>query len=193
MDHTGDLAHLLPFDTRHRIEIDTQLVGMIEVLGADGMRMQLEAGEVGHPRERGRRARHDLFRSTAGRETSARPLQSSRAAIPARASDRRTRRRCRWGSARARSAGHRPRAARPLRPPGNSGRRRAWYSPPPGTALSWVRDRHVDAIDLNDLRRDLGRHDKNSTGPPSQSAGTSRKRPRRLDVLLLGKWTSFSR
>ena len=38
---------------------------MIEVVGADGMRMQLEAREVGEPRERGGVARHDFFRRAA--------------------------------------------------------------------------------------------------------------------------------
>ena len=53
-----DLAHLRPFDAGHGIEIDPQLVGMIEVLGAHRMRMQLEAREVGQPGERCGRARH---------------------------------------------------------------------------------------------------------------------------------------
>src|ERR1700730_6172220 len=41
---------------------------MIEVLGAHRVRMQLEACEVGHPRERGPVPRHHLFRATARRE-----------------------------------------------------------------------------------------------------------------------------
>ena len=45
----ADLAHLRPLDARHRIEIDAQLVGMIEIVGAHRMRMQLEAREVRHP------------------------------------------------------------------------------------------------------------------------------------------------
>jgi len=48
----GDLAYLRPLDPWHRIEIDAQLVGVIEVLGAHRMRMQLETGEVGKPSER---------------------------------------------------------------------------------------------------------------------------------------------
>ena len=50
---------------RHRIEIDAQLVGMIEIVGAHRMRVQLEAGEVRHPGERRGVARHDLFRAAA--------------------------------------------------------------------------------------------------------------------------------
>ena len=53
------------------IEIDAQLVGMIEIVGAHRMRMQLEAREVGHPGERRGVARHDFFRGPAGREAAA--------------------------------------------------------------------------------------------------------------------------
>ena len=63
-----DLAHLRPRDAGHRIEIDAQLVGMIEIVGAHRVRMQLEAREVRHPRERRRVARHDLLRGAAGRK-----------------------------------------------------------------------------------------------------------------------------
>ena len=56
-----DLTHLVPRHARHGIEIDAQLVGMIEIVGAHGMRMQLQAGEVGHPDERGRVSRHHLL------------------------------------------------------------------------------------------------------------------------------------
>ena len=56
------VADLRPLHARHRVEIDAQLVGMIEVIVAHRMRMQLEAREVGHPRQRGRVARHDFFR-----------------------------------------------------------------------------------------------------------------------------------
>ena len=41
---------------------------MIQVFGPDRMRVQLEAGEVGHPHERGRVTRHDLFGGAAGRK-----------------------------------------------------------------------------------------------------------------------------
>ena len=66
-----DLADLRPLDAGHRIEIDAQLVGMIEIVGAHRMRMQLEAGEVGHPRERRRIARHDFLRACGRRESAA--------------------------------------------------------------------------------------------------------------------------
>ena len=67
----NDLRHVLdlsPFDAGNRIEIDAQLVGVIEILGADRMRMQLDAREVRHPGERGRIARHHFFRGAARRK-----------------------------------------------------------------------------------------------------------------------------
>ena len=52
---------LVPVDAGHRIEIDPQLVGMVEILGAHRMRVQLEAREIGEPGERGGVAGHDLL------------------------------------------------------------------------------------------------------------------------------------
>ena len=121
-----DLAQLVPGDAGHRIEIDAQLVGVIEILGAHRVRVQLEAGEVGHPRQRGRVARHDLLRGAAGRKAAAPRPRPTAAATAARASGRRTRRRCRSGSGRARSAVRPRRAARRRRRPGSSARDRAW-------------------------------------------------------------------
>ncbi len=48
-DHAGDLADLTPPDSRYWIQIDAELIGMIEILGAHRVRVQLEAGQVGHP------------------------------------------------------------------------------------------------------------------------------------------------
>src|SRR5207248_10125844 len=59
--NAGDLLQLWPLDAWNRIEGHTQFVGMIEIVRAHGMRMELEAGEVGHPRERGGIARHDFL------------------------------------------------------------------------------------------------------------------------------------
>jgi len=53
----GDGAHLSPQNPGDRIEIDAQFVGAVEILGADRMRMELEAREVRHPNERRRIAR----------------------------------------------------------------------------------------------------------------------------------------
>ena len=118
-----DLADLRPLDARHRIEIDAQLVGMIEIVGAHRMRVQLEAGEVGHPdAARRRRAARLLPRCGPTESCSATTSIQSAAATPARASDRRTRRRCRSDSGRARWAVRRRRAARRRRPRGSSAR-----------------------------------------------------------------------
>src|SRR5690606_3655500 len=67
-DDAADLTHLGPLDARHGIEIDPQLVRMLEILGANRMRMQLEACEIREPDERGRITRHDLLRRASGRE-----------------------------------------------------------------------------------------------------------------------------
>ncbi len=50
-DEQAHALHLLPADARHGIEIDAKLVRMIEILGAYGVRMQFEAGEVREPDE----------------------------------------------------------------------------------------------------------------------------------------------
>jgi hypothetical protein len=60
-----DLAQLRPRDSGHGIEIDPQLVGVIEIVGANRMRMQLETGEVGHPGQRRGVARHHFVRRPA--------------------------------------------------------------------------------------------------------------------------------
>jgi hypothetical protein len=65
LDHLRHLAYLLPLDARDGIEVDPQLVGMVQVLGADRMRVQLEAGEVAQPGQRRRVPRHDLVRASA--------------------------------------------------------------------------------------------------------------------------------
>ena len=64
----ADLADLRPLDARHRIEIHAQFVGVIEIVGAHRVRMQLQAGEVGHPQQRGGIAWHDLVGAAAGRK-----------------------------------------------------------------------------------------------------------------------------
>ena len=61
------------------IQVDAQLVGMIEIFGANRMRMQLEAREVREPGERGGVARHDLLGGAAGGEAQlATSIQSGR-------------------------------------------------------------------------------------------------------------------
>ena len=63
--HLSDSANLGPVDARHGIQIDAQFVGMIEIVGADGMGMQFQARQIRHPAERRGVARDDFFRGTA--------------------------------------------------------------------------------------------------------------------------------
>ena len=66
--HRGDLLYLCPFDSRHGVEVDAQFVGMLEVLGAYGVRVQLKAGKIGEPGEGRRITRNDLVGRAARRE-----------------------------------------------------------------------------------------------------------------------------
>ena len=84
-------------------------------------------GSPSRPAPRRRAARPLLRCGPTG--TGAPPPRSRPDATPARASGRRTRRRCRWDSAPARWAGRPRRAARPRRPRGSSARGRAWCTP----------------------------------------------------------------
>ena len=52
---------------------------MIQILGAHRMRMQLEAGEIGQPGQRGGVARHDFVRAAAGGELEGDDLDPRRA------------------------------------------------------------------------------------------------------------------
>ena len=45
--------HIIPFDARPRIAIDAQLVGVIEIVGPHGVRVQLDAAEIDDPGEAG--------------------------------------------------------------------------------------------------------------------------------------------
>ena len=63
-----DLADLRPGDARHRIEVDPQLVGMVEVVGPDRVRIEVDAAEVGDPGQPGRLVEDDLVGGPAGRE-----------------------------------------------------------------------------------------------------------------------------
>jgi hypothetical protein len=66
--HTRHVAQLVPRHPRNGVEIDAELVGMIEILGAHRVRMELETGEVGHPQQVRRGAGHDLLRCAARRK-----------------------------------------------------------------------------------------------------------------------------
>ena len=54
---------------------------MIEVVGADRMRVQLEAREIGHPHQGGRLVRHDLFGRAPGGEPQRDALEPWRARL----------------------------------------------------------------------------------------------------------------
>ena len=56
----GDAPHVFPRDTWARIEIDAQFIGMIEVVRADRVRVQLKTAKVRHPSERGGVPRDNL-------------------------------------------------------------------------------------------------------------------------------------
>ena len=55
-----NVADLRPLDAGHRVEIDPQLIGMVEVVGADGMRVQIDTAEVHDPRQSRRLVHDDL-------------------------------------------------------------------------------------------------------------------------------------
>ncbi len=64
----GDLSHVLPRDSRAGIKVHAQLVGMVDVVIADRMRVEVDAAEVHDPGERGA-VRHDhLVGGAAGGE-----------------------------------------------------------------------------------------------------------------------------
>jgi hypothetical protein len=55
------VPHLWPRHTSHRIEINAQLVGMLEVVGSYRVRVEVDTSEVDHPDELGFIAHHDLM------------------------------------------------------------------------------------------------------------------------------------
>ena len=57
-----DATNVVPLDARAGVEIDAQLVGMVEIIRADGVRMQLDAAEVHDPGEAGDIIDDDFFR-----------------------------------------------------------------------------------------------------------------------------------
>jgi hypothetical protein len=62
------LAHVRPTHARAGIEIDPQLVRVIEIAGADGVRVQLDAAQVDDPGEPRRIVDDNLFRGAARRK-----------------------------------------------------------------------------------------------------------------------------
>ena len=76
-----DAPHLLPRDARHGIEVDAQFIGVVEIVGAHGMRVQFQAREVGHPDERRGIARDDFFGAAPRRESQRHDVDPGRARL----------------------------------------------------------------------------------------------------------------
>ena len=75
-------------DAGHRVEVDPQLVGMVEVLGADRVRVEVDAAEVDDPGEPGGVVDDDLVGGPPGRERERRRPDPRRARSRAPASGR---------------------------------------------------------------------------------------------------------
>jgi hypothetical protein len=58
-----DTADIGPGNARRWVEVNPQLVRMIEIIGANRMRVELDAAEVHDPCEAGGIIDHQLFRS----------------------------------------------------------------------------------------------------------------------------------
>src|SRR5262245_22238574 len=63
-----DTTHIVPIDAGTWIEIDTQLIGMLEIAGTNGMRMKFDASQIRDPCEPGRIVDDDFFRRATGRK-----------------------------------------------------------------------------------------------------------------------------
>ena len=66
--HQGDCDDLWPTDAGNRIQIHPQLIGMIKVVGADRVRIEVDAAQVRHPDELRRIPDDDLLRGPPGGE-----------------------------------------------------------------------------------------------------------------------------
>jgi hypothetical protein len=62
----GDVDDLAPVDARHRVEVDAQLIGVCEIVGAHRMRIEIDASEVDGPHQAGGIVEHGLLRRRAG-------------------------------------------------------------------------------------------------------------------------------
>ena len=63
--HVADLG---PLDAGHGVQVHPQFVGMVQVVGPDGMRIEVDAAEVVDPGQPGRVLDDDLVRGPAARE-----------------------------------------------------------------------------------------------------------------------------
>ena len=64
----GDVADLRPLDAGDRVEVDPQLIGMVEVVGTHGVRIEVDAAEVDDPGQGRRVVDDDLVGRPARRE-----------------------------------------------------------------------------------------------------------------------------
>src|SRR5678815_1459030 len=67
-DFKRDATYIGPGDTGTGIEIHPQLVGMLQIAGTHGMRVQFNAAQVYNPRKAGRIIDYDFLRSTTRRK-----------------------------------------------------------------------------------------------------------------------------
>src|SRR6266545_1621444 len=65
-DDQGHAPHVIPAGTRAGVEIDAQLVRVLEIVGAHGMRVQVDATEIDDPQKLSRVTHDDLSRRPAG-------------------------------------------------------------------------------------------------------------------------------
>lgn len=72
--HQRDVDDLLPRYARDGIEVDAELVRVVHVLGPHGVRVEVDAAEVDHPRELRHVAHDDLVCVASGREPERRHL-----------------------------------------------------------------------------------------------------------------------
>ncbi len=68
MDFEGYAADVGPGDSGDGVEVDAELVGVVEVAGADGVGVELDAAEVDDPGEAGGVVDDELFGGAAGGE-----------------------------------------------------------------------------------------------------------------------------
>ena len=64
----GDVSDLRPGYAGDRVKVDPDLVGVVEILRADGMRVQVDAAQVHDPRQLSRIPDDDLLGRSARRE-----------------------------------------------------------------------------------------------------------------------------
>ena len=67
--HLRDVDDLSPGHSGHRVQIDAQFVGMLEIVGEDGVRVEVDAAQIDRPGQSGRVMDDGLFGRGASRVT----------------------------------------------------------------------------------------------------------------------------